>query len=99
MIARADAARDLQIDHPVLNPGAGNELADFARHGERARIGSASRIPAADRARRSRCSASVNGSAVVDADHLVNAVGELKSAVFDADAGLGHGNDFTVDPD
>src|ERR1700674_2129750 len=37
--------------------------------------------------------------AVVDSDDFVDAVGELKAAIFDADPCISHRHDFAVQPD
>src|SRR3954470_7404479 len=37
--------------------------------------------------------------AVIQPDDFINAVGELKAAVFDADSSIGEGEDASVDPD
>jgi len=97
VIAGRDAAGELEIDHPITDASSADKFADFRR--ESAAI---QRHRDIDTGRGSLETRQVlverERPAAIQADDFVNAVGELKSAVFHADSCIGKRNCLAVHP-
>ncbi len=93
MIVR-DAAGELEVDHPIRDTRLGDEFADLGHQEQAERHAHLDAAGGLGEA----VEVGLEGVcfAAVEADDLVDAVGELKAVVFDADAGVGKMQDFPL---